>query len=265
MSKAPQPWHAAVLYPVAVATNFFASAILLFILPVITATIGGQILGFGLVPLVAMAAFGYSRADLGLKVPLQGVWLPVAPLGILAWAGAMPLAIWSERVFPLPAEMMEMMEGLLLHPSLPLTLMAAAVGPAIFEEFTFRGFIFGSLRRWSLPGAMVISSALFALTHLMPAYYLFTFALGLLLCILVVRTGSIWPASLVHLTLNTTTILLTRAAATAPEDAPNAAGRFMASMEGVSTPVGIAMLLVSAFAIHQLFGFLPGSRRAPDA
>jgi hypothetical protein len=44
-------------------------------------------------------------------------------------------------------------------------LVGGIVAPAA-EEFVFRGLVFGYLRRWSLPAAVLISTALFAAFHL---------------------------------------------------------------------------------------------------
>jgi sodium transport system permease protein len=75
--------------------------------------------------------------------------------------------------------------------------------PAISEELTFRGFILSGLRRrfpvWT---AILISSFLFALYHMNVFQALPAFILGMVLGILAVRSGSIFPAMLFHLLYN---------------------------------------------------------------
>lgn len=81
-----------------------------------------------------------------------------------------------------------------------------------YEELLFRGYIFGWLKRVTpLWLAMAISAALFALVHGLflsrsgVSGWVGTgeiFALGLLLAWWAARTGSLWPAYIVHLVNN---------------------------------------------------------------
>jgi membrane protease YdiL (CAAX protease family) len=95
---------------------------------------------------------------------------------------------------------------------------AALVGAAIFvcviapiaEEFFFRGFIFGSLRRWRLRlgdrdlgtwVAAIITGILFGLAHSGSASPRFLIPLGFLgfvLCMVRWRTGSLYPCMALH-------------------------------------------------------------------
>jgi sodium transport system permease protein len=75
--------------------------------------------------------------------------------------------------------------------------------PAVCEELAFRGFILSGLRRrfpvWT---AILISSLLFAVYHLNAFQALPTFILGVVLGVLTVRSGSIFPGMLFHLLYN---------------------------------------------------------------
>jgi sodium transport system permease protein len=75
--------------------------------------------------------------------------------------------------------------------------------PAVCEELAFRGFILAGLRRrfpvWT---AIFISSFLFALYHMNVFQALPTFILGVVLGVLAVRSGSIFPGMLFHLLYN---------------------------------------------------------------
>ena len=75
--------------------------------------------------------------------------------------------------------------------------------PAVCEELAFRGFILSGLRRrfpvWT---AILISSLLFAFYHLNAFQALPTFILGVVLGVLAVRSGSIFPGMLFHLLYN---------------------------------------------------------------
>lgn len=84
-----------------------------------------------------------------------------------------------------------------------LTMVSAFVGlvilTPIFEEFIFRGVLFKGLRRrvpfWA---AAIMAAAVFALAHGQWNVGLDTFVLGLVLCALVEKSGSIVPAILLH-------------------------------------------------------------------
>jgi sodium transport system permease protein len=87
---------------------------------------------------------------------------------------------------------------------LPLVLFAFAITPAICEEFLFRGFVLGSLNRYSAVWAVLISSIMFGLMHVLTSNvlaierFLPTTFMGLLLGVIAVRTKSIWPGMLLH-------------------------------------------------------------------
>jgi CAAX protease family protein len=95
---------------------------------------------------------------------------------------------------------------------------AALIGAGVFvcvvapiaEEFFFRGFIFGALRRWHIPiaghdigtwVAAVITGILFGLAHTgsASAQYLIPLGfLGFVLCLIRWRTGSLYPCMALH-------------------------------------------------------------------
>lgn len=73
----------------------------------------------------------------------------------------------------------------------------------IFEETIFRGVLFRGLRiRAPFWLGAILTSALFAIAHGQWNVAIDTFALSLLLCFLVERSNSIWPAILLHMLKN---------------------------------------------------------------
>lgn len=79
----------------------------------------------------------------------------------------------------------------------------------IFEETIFRGLLFKGLRRkYSFWIAAVASSLLFAVAHMQWNVAIDTFALGLILCYLVEKSGSIVPSILLHALKNCLAFLL---------------------------------------------------------
>lgn len=83
-----------------------------------------------------------------------------------------------------------------------LLLVTMALLPGICEEVLFRGAIQGILERRGTARGVVITAVLFGLFHLDPWRLIPTMFLGLVLGMLVVRTGSLVPAILAHVANN---------------------------------------------------------------
>lgn len=84
-----------------------------------------------------------------------------------------------------------------------LLLVGGAIVAPVVEEIFFRGFVFAGLRgRYGWRRAALISSALFALIHAVPTAVLPIFILGCIFAYLYQRSGSIWPAILMHAATN---------------------------------------------------------------
>ncbi|MBU1239576.1 CPBP family intramembrane metalloprotease [Myxococcota bacterium] len=83
-----------------------------------------------------------------------------------------------------------------------------ALWPALFEELTFRGLIFEKL---SMVGtqreAIILSSLLFSIIHLMPAVFISHFIIGLAFCNLRVTHKSLYPSMAAHFLYNSTVLL----------------------------------------------------------
>ena len=121
---------------------------------------------------------------------------------------------------------------------------AALVGAAVFvcvvapvaEEFFFRGFMFGALRRWhfSVGGhdlgtwaAAVVTGTLFGLVHTgsaSPQYLIPLGFFGFVLCLVRWRTGSLYPCMALHSVNNSLALGITQLHWTAGEVLALAAG-----------------------------------------
>ena len=82
--------------------------------------------------------------------------------------------------------------------SLVVYFVTVAIIPALVEEFTFRGILMGSLRKYSDALAVIVSAGLFALMHGNFVQIPFTFVGGLMFGYVVVKTNSLLPAILIH-------------------------------------------------------------------
>ncbi len=81
--------------------------------------------------------------------------------------------------------------------------------PAICEEFFFRGLVLRAFERHSKISAILISSATFAIMHGNLQQLLYAFMIGLLLGTLTVLTDSILAGTVIHFTLNMTSVIIT--------------------------------------------------------
>ena len=152
------------------------------------------------------------RAALGAGSVSRRSTAVSALLGTALWVGSIGLMEMQSLVYPPPPETLELFRRLhaALAPSGPLDALVSigviAVLPALCEELVMRGVLLPSLAA-VVPAtpAVVLTAAAFALIHFDPIRLLFTFVLGLVLGFLRLRTGSLWPPVVVHLTLNTLT------------------------------------------------------------
>jgi membrane protease YdiL (CAAX protease family) len=91
------------------------------------------------------------------------------------------------------------------------TLLALSIAPAIAEELVFRGVLARGLeQRVGTLGAIVISAAVFGAYHFFPPQIVSTFALGLVLAFITLRSRSIVPSLIVHALNNAVAVVLSR-------------------------------------------------------
>lgn len=74
--------------------------------------------------------------------------------------------------------------------------------PAVFEEIAFRGVLMQSLRRFGDGFALLSSSVLFALAHIIPTKMPNAFLMGLVIGYFVLFTGSVGVGVVIHLAHN---------------------------------------------------------------
>jgi membrane protease YdiL (CAAX protease family) len=184
-----------------------------------------------LIPFAFLVRSGSLDPNFGLTVSL-GELLLLAPVWLLAvrkygvgW-GALGLRSFKWEMIGLGCGLMLLslafnfifglflgLFGLRIQPDLTpifaqlsspwLLLIGGAIVAPIVEEIFFRGFVFAGLRpRYGWQRAAVISSALFALIHLIPTAIIPIFILGYIFAYLYQRSESIMPAILMHSATN---------------------------------------------------------------
>jgi membrane protease YdiL (CAAX protease family) len=105
--------------------------------------------------------------------------------------------------FRLPFEYLE--ERLKSIRELPTPLAAAVivvclgVGPGVWEEFFYRGFLGrGLIARWGVFGGVVLTSILFGAVHITPVWFIFAAAMGALLHVVYLWSRSLLAPVLLH-------------------------------------------------------------------
>ncbi len=181
-------------------------------------------------PLAGVLVVQISLALLAALWVYQGGYDPIAAFGwtppgmrnllasVLAVAGGwiltIELATLQHMLFPFPEELLQQFTdlfGALEDQPLWLALGIIALLPAVVEEHLCRGLMLRGLDResgkWT---AILVVALIFAILHLNPYRFLPTFALGVLLGFLAVRTGSIFPAILGHFMNNAASMIVFR-------------------------------------------------------
>ncbi|MBL4849598.1 MAG: CPBP family intramembrane metalloprotease, partial [Planctomycetes bacterium] len=160
----------------------------------------------GLVALPAVAYAWWLRTDLretfALRRPPALALAAALALGIGCLVFNMALREWLALDGPAPENMKALETQIASWPAV-LTVLLIAVLPALCEETLCRGFLLSGLRKeGGAVAAVIVSAIFFAALHLDPNRLLQTFLVGLILAILVLRSGSIWPACLLHFVNN---------------------------------------------------------------
>ncbi|MBX9655544.1 CPBP family intramembrane metalloprotease [bacterium] len=155
-----------------------------------------------LLPAILFAFFLTSKPfdSLGLRKPstiplIASLLLIVALHPVALMAGTL-----LEKLMPIenPEGLQHAVNTLMDRP-LWQTLLLAAVLPAVTEELVFRGIILGGLlQRYRPPLAILVSSVLFGVSHMIPQQMILTTLVGIVLGIIATRTGSVWASMIAH-------------------------------------------------------------------
>jgi membrane protease YdiL (CAAX protease family) len=132
----------------------------------------------------------------------------VALLGIAVWQGLISAAGIDSLT---PEDNVD--EIVDFGGSLVTTILVVGLWGPFAEELFFRGFALAGLRRrFGDRGALVITSALFAVFHIEPTIYVPIFFFGIVLGWLYLKTDSIWPPIAAHAVHNSVILAVTMAA-----------------------------------------------------
>ncbi len=145
--------------------------------------------------------------------------------------------------------------------SLMFSLLYIAFAPAVAEEFIFRGLLYHGLRQLGVLKAALITGALFGLIHLNMNQFVYAFAMGVVLALMVEATGSIYSAMIMHFCVNARSVLIMAlsdvlSAGAAETDALATAGVSVDRAQMIPvvlayTPIAIAAAVGMFFAVRK--------------
>jgi sodium transport system permease protein len=160
------------------------------------------VVGWLRLPFKEVFSFKMPRWSALVGAPLM------APGSVLLTAGIVSL---QNNFLPMSEAYAKTLTEYMLPKDQPMwiILFAMAVMPGICEEVLFRGAIFGLLRRkFTSIKCCILVGVLFGFFHLSGYRLLPTTALGIILTLMVYRTGSIFPSMLFHASHNALAITI---------------------------------------------------------
>ncbi len=134
-----------------------------------------------------------------------------AVAGVIAFVALYTAVVYASGLTDIVTDLKPFI-GLIQSPVWPLAVLAVAVGAPLSEEILFRGYLLPALvrSRLGIRGAALLSTL--AWTALHAGYSMAgmaeVFLIGLYLCWLVWRTGSLRPPLLCHVAVNSLTLAL---------------------------------------------------------
>ncbi len=167
-------------------------------------------------PALLMAAMLTTslRQTLKLRWPGWTMMLVATVLPFVLQPLSMELLTRLDWFFPDPPAGVQEIMAAMAHRDVVwwLPLLAFAVTPAICEELAFRGFILSGLQRARSPWVPIVLSAMaFGIVHMIPQQVFNAMLLGIVIGMLAVRSGSIWPCIWFHFLFNGMQVLMQRA------------------------------------------------------
>ena len=170
-------------------------------------------IGLGLLTQVSIAATAIGaarmspvpyRQRLGFLPPAAPAWeIMLLLLGsIVPFAVGMFAAVQLAEIIPPDESVAALYESMTLGWAIPF-LLFISLAPGFSEEILFRGYAQRRLiERWGPFVAILLTSAIFAVFHIMPHAVTFAFPVGIWLGIMAWRTNSVWPGIICHAAIN---------------------------------------------------------------
>jgi membrane protease YdiL (CAAX protease family) len=217
LSKTPSPLEVLLLIGGVIISQIVLGPLLVYTMGVIAGTIASQFLLL-LAPALLFLVGG--RFDLRIALPLKpptarGIFVGVL-IGLALWLPALATVNLVSSLLPEKdfSVVSNQIGGLVQKTNESLgwvgTLLAFAAIPGVVEEFLLRGVVLPAfLRKFPWWAALFCSALIFAILHGNIPQGAATLAIGFLLGIIVMRSGSLWISMIAHATHNSMILLVT--------------------------------------------------------
>jgi membrane protease YdiL (CAAX protease family) len=154
-----------------------------------------------------LSALGFVKTT-GIKPYLYAVAMWLIGLSVLMFWVQLLIWLGVDSLVPPDTAQKALDES---GDSLVITIVLVGILGPIAEEIFFRGYVLpGLAKKFGIGRSLLLSSLLFGLFHIDPGAIVPTFALGLALGWVYLKTGSIWPAIFAHGLHNTVAVLVAK-------------------------------------------------------
>jgi len=111
-----------------------------------------------------------------------------------------------DQVFP---EYIDFISMIIMQDSIILTILSFGIIVPIFEEIMYRGIIFNLLREnMPITAALIIQALIFAIMHMNMLQGIYTFVGGLIIGLAYHWTKSLWVPIIIHVSWNTSSLIV---------------------------------------------------------
>jgi sodium transport system permease protein len=209
---------------------------------------------------------------LGLRPPPAWGWPVAALLGLLLFLPGVELTYIILNQFPAIRDSLTYSQPHLRDAgsvagtqvswtAVVIAALGLALAQAVFEELTFRGFVLTGLRKRFRPGtAIFLSAFLFAVFQMNVFQCVPHFAMGAVLGFVAWRTGSVFPAIVLHFVYNVPLYVLMIGASARPELL-----KPFTDPDGNLSPLALTLGAVSAVLAAGVLAGASLLRKRPDA
>lgn len=161
--------------------------------------------------LVPLAVVLYTKKDIRQTYGFRGA-KPTGFVGaFFVILGMYPLNIVLSYIlislFPQSADNVVTTFSSIMDGNVVSVLLVIALAPAVCEEMMFRGLIYNSMKaKYRVSMAIAIVAVLFGIYHMSLVKFIPTGLLGLVLCYVAYKTGSIYPSMMMHFLNNAASV-----------------------------------------------------------
>ncbi|MBR4671111.1 MAG: CPBP family intramembrane metalloprotease [Butyrivibrio sp.] len=200
-----------------------------------------------LIPGIAVVL--YTGDSLGSVIPLKKFNIVSALLSVLYVLALFPLITLVNSISMLFVEntVDSISDSVVAMPMWLMLLSMGVISPFI-EEVIFRGVLFQTYKKTGrIVASIVLSSVLFGMMHMNFNQFTYAAAMGVMFCILVEATGSVWSSFLAHGLFNSIEVIFLYSSEYFMDDVENLAETQIGDGAGLLPAIGMYFLMAVIF------------------